>query len=657
MQKSMPGHQSVDQDTVVKDELETSESDKYHISGRLDVQKRLAKIAAEADVKNRKIARTLNDASFIYALYAGLDALNLSYTTYKYSVDVYLTNKGASSSDTMHKWLTTPTGASIAVAESLVLISLAILANYFSENDANKAKRYIAIAWPYCRDVLKALKNTYKGTANSIKMLNLLTGKNFNPFILPVAIALSGILITNRIWSRKMITARKNMMQNNMALLTDILLMAALTEEQCQLFRQKVQLQAMETRVKAYISVALSSTIDSLYLYMGMLTIAPVAWPLFVTLSACCVLYTIMTLATRLYDEYEYQCKLKITQARIELALFGKQQTEQIIDNLRKLMAFQAQINQQLAAPEQEEVDDIRKQQDDLLALISMQKKTLAEKREHALELMTLSHFSAALVGAKNGMAAYGALSSILFMAATILALSSTPFPPILLISIVLIGLACLTVFIIHAVIQNHQQRKQQKQEESPFDKISLAAINDTLADLEKLGMQEDATQVRVILEQEMHVTPVQRYFIVEWFEVVRSFFSGLSKGSKAVDYSLNSLQEADAKGHYHDTPVMFAITAFSSLLCAVIWGLRAHARGFGRSRLDELPVDKKADPVISSPGESGVDNDVKPASPPPVSAFCSFKNNVSSFFHQFPRITTPHYQPEEYEMTEFAAP
>lgn len=628
-------------------EAKTSEADIYLIAGRLDVQERLVKIAAEIDAKNRKIARRMNDGALVYLLYAGLDGLNLSYTTYKYCVDAYLTNSKASSADTMHNCMMTPTGASIAVAESLTLIGFSILASYFSDDDPDEVKRYIAIVWPYCRDALKALKNTYKGTSNTIKMLDLLTGKNFNPFILPVALGLTLILIANRIWYRKMVSDRKAMMKKNMSLLAEILLAQSLTKDKIKDKRDSILYQDMSTRLMAFASAAISGSIDSLYLFMGILVLAPVAWPLFVTLSACCVLYTTVTMVTRIYDEYDFQRKLWISQARVELALLGKEQTEAIITQLHMLMQLQREFLQKDLDSERE----IKRKYKELLALIRQQKGLLSEKRQEVIDLMSLSHVSAFLTGAKNGMAAYGALTSILFMASTILALSGTPLPPIFLISVAVIGLACLIGFITYTLIKNYYQRQEQKKQKDPFDKLlEVSNIDNILQDLEQLGMEEEATKVRETVQQGIHVPPPSRSFIVEWFEIVRSFFSGLGKGSKAVDFSLNSLQEADAKGHYHDTPVMLAITACSAFVCAVVWALRAHARGFGRPLLDDLPV-KKVAPVCSPAGEPGLDDDQKPASPSP--SLLSSLNNTASFFYK--RNSNDNTQ-EGYELEEFVA-
>lgn len=577
--------------TETQTAAEETDSTSFLIAGRIDVQQRFAKMAAKIDAHSRMAAKTNNDLAYIYFLYGILDGLNVSYSLLKYFFDMIYTNSSKTSSDEMHDWTISPLGITTAAIESITLISFAMLANYFSDNDKNKLKRYIAITWPYVRDVLKALKSTYKGTANTVKMIDILAGHNVNFLTLPLAVSLGAILIVNRLWYRKMVWDRKNMMQANMLLLAEILSTENWSEEELRCLRRRIKTQQLSTRAAALLSAGVGGLIDSLYLFMGVLTLAPLTGPIFIVLASCCMLYVMFNTLARIYDEYDFQRKLFITQAKIELALFNKQYQKQVADNLSQLRNT-------------EDEDVVFQLCQDLFGL----NKTLLKKRQQLTDLTRLSYLSAALAGAKGGLAAYTALSSILFMVSTILLMCSVAFPPLLLISIGLIGLVCVFGFIAYSLGNNYRQRQRIRQDDLSLNKVK---IREELAALANAGIYNSTIKEIEFLIEDKQIKSSQRLFFMEWFEITRSFFSGLSKGSKSVDYTLNPLQEADNNGHYHDTPVMFAITAFSSFFHSIVLSLRAHARSFGRQPLDQLPQITNTDEQQFEP-EHGSDKELK---------------------------------------------
>ena len=82
---------------------------------------------------------------------------------------------------------------------------------------------------------------------------------------------------------------------------------------------------------------------------------------------------------------------------------------------------------------------------------------------------------------------------------------------------------------------------------------------------------------------------------VLEW---IRSFFSGLSKGQKAVDFPLNPLLEVDQAGHYHDTPWTVVLGLGASVCYAVVYALRAFAKNWRGVNDIPSPV-RKNDPRL----------------------------------------------------------
>lgn len=545
-------------------------------------------IAGRMDAESRLLAKKLHELGYIYALYGALDGLSLSYSMVKYCFDVFLTDGSASSSDVMHEWLLTPGGIATAASSAITLIVFSMLANHFDDDDKNLFKRYVAILWPYCRDAMKGLKNAYKGVRSAFQVVNMLGVQDLRYMIVPVGLLLGGLSVLNRIWFRRMITQRKDMMKANSKLLAEIRATDNLTEVQIEEMRSRIKSQSMALRKQALLSAAYGGVVDGLYLYIGVLGLCSLAPPALIAMTVFCAIYFLACIATRMYEEYDFQRKLVITQAKIELALHGKE-----IENLfNELQMLSLQIAEQ---PENEQFLQqqriVQQKMEDIL-------KKFESQREKLRSLSTLAYSSALLAGMRNGLAAYGAIASAMFAVATILFLCSASFPPALLITCVALGMVCLIGFIAHSLLHAHKhQLKQEEKMFQPSQKLAglLTKIKETKKDVSKLKPEE----VKTALLDGMVVDPSPQFFFQEWFEVVRSLFSGMGKGSKAVDYTMNPLQEADEKGHYHDTPIMLGVTVFSVIVHALALALRAHARGFGRPPIDNVSVAK----ATSEPG------------------------------------------------------
>lgn len=565
------------------------ESSVYLIAGRMDAQSKL-------------LAKKLHELGYIYALYGALDGLSISYSMFKYLFD--LLNK-TNASDAMHEWMVSPEGLAIAASTTISFIAFSMLANHFKDDDKNKFKSYVAIIWPYVRDVTKGLKNAYKGFRALIQVFELLgAGNDLRSLIVPVGVFLGVLSAANRVWMRYEVNRRKDMMKANAQLLADVKDKPSMSLEEIAQERAKIQSQSMALRRMMLLSSVYGGIVDGLYLYVGVLSLCSLAPPAFIAMTVFCAIYFIACVATRFYEEYDFQRRLVIAQVKIELALTGRELEE----NITLLNNLSLEISEE----KQDGMTDARKNlQTSLVDKIGELNQNFKENRAYLHKLSTLSLPSAFFAGMKNGLAAYGALASIMFAVATVIVLASANFPPALLITCVALGMALLIGFIAHSLIYAH--RHQVEQNEKAHTNPENKELQELLQKLKETNNYIDNLKpdhVKDVISKGMVVDSSPQFFYQEWFEIARSFFSGLGKGSKAVDFTMINFQERAADGHYHDTPIMFVITAFSAVIHAVALALRAHSRGFGKPPIDSVvsnaqPSETEGRPVTSSHGGS----------------------------------------------------
>lgn len=522
-------------------------------------------------------AKELEKTKIVYALYGALDGLSISYSMVKYVFDILCTNNQQSSSDAMHEWMVSPSGALIAASEAVVLIGFSLLGNVLKPDDGvqnkfNTFKRYIAVLWPYCRDSLKGLKNAYKGVRSAFQVANAFVGQDLNFLILPTGLLLGGISVLNRIWYRSVRNERKGINKAYKKILEQIQDAESLDKLDKKIYDKLLELQGKIQQQKnnlpmAVLSQFYSGFIDSLYLYMGVVGAASMAPPVFITLSVCCVIITIACIASRVYEEFEAQRELKVNKIKTELVLCSKELKERL-----------AELQVSSEQPVSKAPKTNRKPLKDIL-------NKFIEKRNELEHELNLSYKSAALSGLRDGLAAYSVITSMMFAAATIYAMSFAAFPAFFVIATVALGMACLVGFMAYALIKNyfHLNHKPHKEKFGETEK----QIKDYIARANELEISGSYKAI----DESLVLDASPQFFFQEWFEVARSFFSGVGKGQKSVDYTFNSWQERDEDGHYHDTPVMFGLACLSSTVFAVALALRAYVRGFcDKSETGNLP-------------------------------------------------------------------
>jgi len=541
-------------------------------------------LAGRIDTQSRSLAQKLDEGRQIYYAYAVLDSLSSSYSMYKYFFDMFISSKD---SDLMHEMMLTPGGIIAIASESIFLVVFSLLACRFANEKEHAIKKFIATAWPYFRDVMKGLKNAYKGWRSALQAIGFIGGIDLKYMIVPVGLLLGIFAAANRFWLRRMVEKRKVMMGENAALLLEIKKLTSVTKEECKSYLDQIKYQPLESRILAFFAASTGGIIDGLYLYVGVLSLAVLPFPIFIAMAVVCAIYTLACIITRVYEEYDFQLKLIITQTKCKLALITK---EMMGFSYTKICSLRQKTNKT-----EEDVIELRRLEEEVCELIGQ----FEETRQLLQQQTTRTYLAAALLGIKNGLYAYSAFASILFLVGTLLVMTSSAFPPALLIFGISFGLVLLIGFIIHSLRANYVHlSKRKKMDESPY--IQIIEMKKNLEEEQDQFILLEENYFKASIIDGLNLDPSPQFFFQEWFEVVRSLFSGLGKGQKFVDFAGNPLQEADEQGHYHDTPVMYALAVCSAVLFAAVLGLRAFSRGLGRPPLGQVDLAADIEPVTT---------------------------------------------------------
>lgn len=535
------------------------------------------------DTQCRVLAQKFDKDRHVYYTYAALDSLSSSYSMFKYFFDLCISSNDP---NLMHDMMMTPGGIIAITLETIFLVAFSVLAVKFENEKEDSFKKFIATAWPYFRDVMKGLKNAYKGWRSAVVAVSLIGGLDIKYLMAPVGLVLGIFAAANRFWLRGMVEDRKVMMNTNEQLRKEIKQLLFLTREGRQFYLRQIKYQSDNTRWLSYLSVGLGGFLDGLYLYVGVLGLAALSFPMFIAMVAICAFYTLACVVIRVYEEYDFQMRLFITQTKCKLELIAKE----LETTYSIFLSLQSKSN---------------KNQEDLLDLIRLRKEiysVLNEFEEHRKLLrkqLTNTYLTATLIGLKNGLYAYGAVASIIFFSASILVLCGVGFPPALLVISVLLGLVFVVGFIIHSLVVNYKHlNMEQTKVERPYDHLNDMKNKIKL----NLEIEEplEAGAFHQSVKDGLSVDPSPQFFFQEWFEVLRSLFSGFGKGQKFVDFAGNSMQDLDEQGHYHDTTIMYVLALFSAILFGATLALRAFARGFGRRPLAQEATEPVASEALT---------------------------------------------------------
>jgi len=447
-----------------------------------------------------------------------------------------------------------------------------------------QAKYNLYVGWRYSRDMIKGLKNAYKGMRATM-IVTAALGLDLRNMLFPISLALGVLSGVNRIWYRSMKDHRKMIQSANKALAKDIRDMESLSKEDAQIYLDKIGSNPDYLRVAGMLSAAYGGIIDGLYLYMGSIALASFTPLGFTFIASCSVVFVGVCIATRVYAEYEYQRKLVSSELTAKLTI-SRKRVEALFAEVQSEVSFLNQDKQKLLYAELDEEID---------------KSAMLEKNRKSES--TLSPIMAAFSGLQNGLAAGGAVGSLMFAIATVNAMLFLPCSPALVIGCVTAGMVLVIAGLTYSLIVNQTYLEARGQELSSSNELKdlLRSCKVNRVALEKL----DLNAVKTIVWSKMDLDPAPQFWWQEWSEVARSFFSGLAKGQKAMDYTLNSLQETDDEGHNHDTVAMLGYAVGFIIIFAVTLALRAYARVFGGEQDTKIPVVQPVPDVVTPSNQS----------------------------------------------------
>lgn len=557
----------------------------------------LLAIAGRIDAQSRLLAQKLDKNRYIYHAYAIVDSLSSSYSMFKYFMEVFIRKTDA---DYIHKILTSPEGIAAITAEAIFLVSFSFLASVFEKEEKDSVKKFIVTAWPYFRDVMKGLKNAYKGWRSTVQIISLISGMDLKYMVVPVGLVLGVFAAANRFWIRSMVEKRKRKMDKNGELLIEIQQLSSLTPLDREYYLSRTEYQTHEDRVYAYLALGTGGLLDGLYFYVGVVSLSVLSPHLLIAMSIIGAIYMLSCVISRIYEEYDFQLRLKATQTQCKLAIT----TKELELTYAKLLEFQEKKEKKA-----EDLLEIQRLKLEVCELI----KNFEKERQLLKDQTTHNYLTAGLLGIKYGLYAYGVLTQILFTVTTVFSIAAVTFPPALLAVFIFSGLVFMIgmiAYTLHAHYQHMQKRETELDKEHPYDQILEMKKNiEQQKDVKILSAEGFNTSLKDGLKPD----PSPQNFFQEWLECIRSTFSGLSKGNNFSNFVMTPCQEIDSEGDYHDTPVMGALAIASGVLFSLILGLRALARGLGRPPKGQVtktegtaPVDESMDKIKTQPqGES----------------------------------------------------
>ncbi len=300
-----------------------------------------------------------------------------------------------------------------------------------------------------------------------------------------------------------------------------------------------------------------------------------------------------MCIVSRVYEEYQNQQQLLITQYRIDLANAARDLELFLIELNKVALAIALEkdpIKRKALESKQEKIDE----------KLEKQLKYFEEKRHFLRNSYYLSTTETLLLGIKHGLPVYGALISFIFALAFIGAIFGFAIPPIGIIITAALGVPILTLFVVDAFVQRRTPPKNLFLE----DRKNASALSKTVQNVKasfKLTHKDAHDEYETFLKgayvkkalldqivKGLRADPLADTFYADTSEVIRSFWAGLSKGRKAIEMLMNRLQKRDENGHYQDTRVMYIVIIPLALIYAIVFTLNAFVKGFSRKSDDK---------------------------------------------------------------------
>ena len=545
----------------------------------------------------------LHSFKWIYGLYGLLDGVSTSFSMLKYTFDIHYANSAFSSADMLHDFLLTPEGIAIMVIESVLLAGFAAIGNVFDDDAKHTGwKKWSAILWRYVRDALKALKNAYKGMRNLFFLLSfIVVDPNIMLLVLPIGLVLGVLSALERLLIRYMRDKREGKVKHNSKLLEEINALkfdAIDTLEGWEnLLEEKLngkpkiggkdavlgmQRESIWHRVVGYLAVLFNSFVYGPYLFLGLISLAVLPAPFFITIATLSSFFLAVYITTRIFEEYNKQRLLLVSQTELQLAVC-----------IAKLKFLSSQLEAQLKLGK---ILDAK-----LLPTIEKQIIEATKLKETLQQLSVLSTASVILGGLMNGMESYLALASLVFTISTVCIILSIPYPPLLLMLFIPFGFVFSAGFVGLALKAHWDYLEKHPP--------SLSTVSEQEKILDKLKSAEviSIENVHSITQhiERLMVNPSPQTFFQKKLDIFRSFWSGSGKGMRSVDETMVAWQDVGDDGHYHDTRIMAMVAWVSAGLFAISFALRGVAR-LGKTKKDKVVAATTSDvPVLAVPSSA----------------------------------------------------
>ncbi len=343
-----------------------------------------------------------------------------------------------------------------------------------------------------------------------------------------------------------------------------------------------------------FAAVIFGAIIDGLYYYMGTLFVSSLIPHLFIALFCMSALLFVICLISRVYEEYDFQRKFDVSQLKVEVA---KCEAElKILEN--KLATVDADANISFAAIKElrskllidlqqyEESADVEFLTDESQDEIEPDQALLIdhfliqlikyEKLQQALEdKMVYSIYSATCQGMRNGLAIQGIIASFMFFVIAIMLLNGGSVSGIFVLSFLSVSMLGLAVSLAQFII-SYQVYKNNldlaKRQRTPFDWLTAYENADSCQ------AKSDVLLKAVNNLDQQKSKAIPDFFVIEWCEVIRLFFSGYIKAGKTVG---EVTYDPDHIGR--ESWVMFTVSVVFSLIVGVIFALRAVNKMFNQ--------------------------------------------------------------------------
>lgn len=150
--------------------------------------------------QTRRLAKEINDSPWVSYPYGFLDALIISYSSFKAIFDLSCSSS-SKAADEMHDWMVAPHGMALEISLTGLLIFLSMANNRPPVKDSSKESDYVkkaAKSWQYFRDVFKGFKFSYKGIRSTLQLFALLDFDVQKISFVPIGLTFGTLAATNR---------------------------------------------------------------------------------------------------------------------------------------------------------------------------------------------------------------------------------------------------------------------------------------------------------------------------------------------------------------------------------------------------------------------------------------------------------------------------